>query len=110
MIVFYPLDAAFTHEFDWSIFVLVVVLSGFCLWLGMILEGREDFAVGRILQREENKRRARKKAQQQRAAEEERRLEIARQFEQRKEQQADVGIFAAIRGEGQRETTFKRYH
>ena len=79
-------------------------------WLLTFLFCLGVFAVGRILQREENKRRARKKAQQQRAAEEERRLEIARQFEQRKEQQADVGIFAAIRGEGQRETTFKRYH
>ena len=42
MVVFYPLEATFTKQFDWSICVLVVVFSFILLWLGMILEGTDE--------------------------------------------------------------------
>jgi hypothetical protein len=42
IVVFYPLDAGFTHQFDWSVCSLVVVFAVILLWLGMVLEGTDD--------------------------------------------------------------------
>lgn len=42
IIVFYPIEAEFSKQFDWSIFLLVAVLAFILLWLGMVLEGTED--------------------------------------------------------------------
>jgi hypothetical protein len=42
VIVFWPIEAGFRGTFDWSIFSLIVVLALILLWLGMILEGRDE--------------------------------------------------------------------
>jgi hypothetical protein len=42
IIVFYPIEAGFSHQFDWSVFSLVVMLAAILQWLGMILEGKDD--------------------------------------------------------------------
>lgn len=42
VIVFYPIDAGFNKVFDWSVFALVAVLALILLWLGMILEGKDE--------------------------------------------------------------------
>jgi hypothetical protein len=42
IIVFYPIEAVFTSQFSWPIFLLIVVFAAILLWFGMILEGRNE--------------------------------------------------------------------
>jgi hypothetical protein len=42
VVVFYPLDAGLQGRFDWDIGILIFAMAGFLLWLGMILEGKDD--------------------------------------------------------------------
>jgi hypothetical protein len=42
VVVFYPLDAWMEQKFDWNICLLIFVMSAVLLWLGMVLEGRDE--------------------------------------------------------------------
>jgi len=42
MVVLYPLEAGVSGKFNWSDFTLVEVGAGILLYLGIILEGRDE--------------------------------------------------------------------
>jgi len=42
VVVFYPLDAGLQGKFDWDICILIFAMVGFLLWLGMVLEGKDE--------------------------------------------------------------------
>ena len=42
VVVFYPLDAYMQGRFDWDTCFLIFAMAGFLLWIGIILEGKDE--------------------------------------------------------------------